>query len=609
MNILGISALDKDSCAALIIDGKIHSVVMEERLTRLKQQPGFPEKSIEEVFKMAGITAKDIDVVTYPFFEWQKEIALMSKGIIKNYLSTLLYSNSSIEIADRKIDQRALDFLNSRKDVKPLEKTAFKKLLYFLSSSNFLLDKISHQCLCLEHIITAAKTHYNYQQELEINLKKMGLLDKLERVEHQTAHSANAFWTSGFEQALIVTLDAYGSGLAGSISLGTEKGIKRCYSLEFPNSFGEFYSGVTAALGFRPTRHEGKIVGLAAYGQPKVLFDDVYKKFVQTEKGFKYVSGLNYYYPRYLAITSGHSKQDVAAAYQEVLERVTVDFIRKHVERYKVENIVMSGGVAANVKLNQRVFEIPGVKQIFIHPAMGDDGTSLGGALYALSKLQTLKPFKLKDVYFGPEYCDKEMEDALQKEGLGFQRLDNIEETVGKFIAQGKIIGRFNGRMEYGPRALGNRSILYHTSDPSVNDWLNRMLDRTEFMPFAPATLIEYKDKCYKNIQGAEYTSKFMTITCDCTDWMIKNCPAAVHIDGTARPQLVDKEINPSFYKIIDEYRKLTGLPSVINTSFNMHEEPIVCTPYDAIRAFKLGHLDYLAMGNYLVKGEYKNKI
>jgi len=155
--------------------------------------------------------------------------------------------------------------------------------------------------------------------------------------------------------------------------------------------------------------------------------------------------------------------------------------------------------------------------------------------------------------------------------------------------------------MEYGPRALGNRSILYPATDPTVNDWLNKNLNRTEFMPFAPATLYEYREKCYLNVAGAENTAKYMTITFDCTPWMKEHSPAAVHVDGTARPQLVTPESNPSFYKILKEYHKLTGLPSIINTSFNMHEAPIVCTPEDAIVTFQQGHLDYLAIGNYLV--------
>jgi carbamoyltransferase len=158
--------------------------------------------------------------------------------------------------------------------------------------------------------------------------------------------------------------------------------------------------------------------------------------------------------------------------------------------------------------------------------------------------------------------------------------------------------------MEYGPRALGNRSILYHAKDPSVNLWLNKQLKRTEFMPFAPATLFEERHKCYKNIDGAEYPAEFMTITFDCTEFMLEQCPAAVHVDGTARPQLVREETNKSFYRIIKEYYSLTGNPSIINTSFNMHEEPIVCTPKDAAKAFMQGNLHYLAIGPYLVKGK-----
>jgi carbamoyltransferase len=163
-------------------------------------------------------------------------------------------------------------------------------------------------------------------------------------------------------------------------------------------------------------------------------------------------------------------------------------------------------------------------------------------------------------------------------------------------------VARFNGGMEYGPRALGNRSILYQPNDPSVNDWLNDALQRTEFMPFAPATLWEAADQCYEDVEGARNTARFMTITFPCTPWMRRHCAGVVHVDGTARPQLVRYEDNPSFYRIIDEYRRLTGIPSIINTSFNMHEEPIVCTPSDAIRAFELGHLDYLAIGSHIAE-------
>jgi len=190
---------------------------------------------------------------------------------------------------------------------------------------------------------------------------------------------------------------------------------------------------------------------------------------------------------------------------------------------------------------------------------------------------------------------------VLQESQLAFERYDPIEPKIAQLIAGGKVVARFNGRMEYGPRALGNRSILYHAKEPEVNQWLNQRLGRTEFMPFAPATLYERRDQCYRNIDGAEYAAQFMTITFDCTDFMKKESPAAVHVDGTARPQLVTPTSNPSFYKILTEYHRLTGIPSVINTSFNMHEEPIVCTPEDAVRAFLLGSIDYLAIGPFLV--------
>jgi carbamoyltransferase len=205
------------------------------------------------------------------------------------------------------------------------------------------------------------------------------------------------------------------------------------------------------------------------------------------------------------------------------------------------------------------------------------------------------------DVYFGPDYGDSEIEAALQAASVPYRRVPDIEVEMARLIADDKVVARFNGRMEYGPRALGNRSILYQAKDPVVNQWLNARLKRTEFMPFAPATLYEDRHLCYKNIEGAEFAARFMTITFDCTPWMRENCPAAVHVDGTARPQLVSSDTNPSFHRLLSEYKKLTGIPSVINTSFNMHEEPIVCSPDDAIRAFLQGNLDYLAIGDFLV--------
>jgi len=211
----------------------------------------------------------------------------------------------------------------------------------------------------------------------------------------------------------------------------------------------------------------------------------------------------------------------------------------------------------------------------------------------------------ITDVYLGAGYTDDEIRRSIDTAELRCDRPDDMAAEVAHLLAIGHVVARFDGRMEYGPRALGNRSILYQPSDRSVNDWLNQNLNRTEFMPFAPATLIERASKCYLNTDGAIDAARFMTITFQCTDWMKKTCPGVVHIDGTARPQLVDKDHNPGYYRIIAEFEKITGIPSIINTSFNMHEEPIVCSPEDAIRAFKLGQLDYLVIGSYLIKSPY----
>ena len=205
-------------------------------------------------------------------------------------------------------------------------------------------------------------------------------------------------------------------------------------------------------------------------------------------------------------------------------------------------------------------------------------------------------------VYLGPEFSEAEIVDALVARGISYEKPDDIEVEVAGLIAEGYVVARMAGRMEHGPRSLGNRSILYRPDDPSVNNWLNDRLQRTEFMPFAPATLAEDAADCYKNLGGAEDTARFMTMTFDCTPHMQDTCSGVVHIDGTARQQLVSESDNPSYYRIIREFKNLTGLSSVVNTSFNIHEEPIVCTPEDAIRAFEIGNLDVLAIGPFIVR-------
>ena len=235
---------------------------------------------------------------------------------------------------------------------------------------------------------------------------------------------------------------------------------------------------------------------------------------------------------------------------------------------------------------------------------MSDEGIAAGAALTQWARANpeaATKGVKCFDhVYLGHEYSDDEVEEALKTSGIEFSRPGNPEAEIARLVAEGYVVARVAGRMEYGPRALGNRSILYRPDEPEVNDWLNKRLKRTEFMPFAPAALAEDADRYFIGVDGAHDTARFMTITFDCTELMKQTCPGVVHVDGTARPQLVSESDNPSYYRIIKEFKRLTGLSCMVNTSFNIHEEPIVYTPHDAIRAFQKGHLDALAIGPFL---------
>jgi carbamoyltransferase len=306
---------------------------------------------------------------------------------------------------------------------------------------------------------------------------------------------------------------------------------------------GFFYEHLTSALGFKPSRHEGKILGLAAYGDPTILHDAVKARFRVENGNFKYYGANNHFFPRYLSLH--FRKKDIAAAYQKVLEEVVTEMVAT-TSRTGVTNVVLSGGVTANVKLNQRVAEVPGVTGMWVHPAMGDAGTGTGAAMHVLrEKLgRSLRPERMHDAYLGPGYSREEVRKALEANNLTWTEPATYGMEVAKLIHAGKVVARFDGRMEYGPRALGNRSVMYHAREPQVNKWLNKQLARTEFMPFAPVTLWEDRHRYYKNIDVSEPAANFMTVTVDCTEEMIRDCPAAVHVDGTARPQLVKREVN-----------------------------------------------------------------
>lgn len=601
MKILGISPLDKDATSSLVENGRVLFAAAEERFSRVKQHAGFPGRSLRVALEVTGTDPSEIDVVAYPFLDAEQEAKHIRDALAAERVFLREFEGPDLapllEAADRRVPERdgVIHGLESPSErmVRPLHKRIAYKHFGVSRSSRRMAEKESAQWG-----EQAIGDHRRWNQELLRELEALGLAQKLRRYEHHLSHAANAYLSSGFERALVVTLDGYGTGLAGSISVGEGGRLRRLAGLRFPHSLGTFYEMVTGALGFRPDRHAGKIVGLAAYGDPEVLSEVLLARVDQRDGELRLFQNLNSYFTRHLAVR--YPKIDVAAAYQHVLELVATRLVAHWIAETGCRNVCLSGGVAANVKMNQRIHEVEGVEGVFVYPNMGDGGCGTGIAMLESWPGGVGEP--IASVYHGPQFSEREIEDALRAADLAYTRPANLALEVARRIHAGQVVGRFDGRMEYGPRALGNRSILYHAREPEVNHWLNQRLGRTEFMPFAPVTLWEARHRCYEGLAGAEHTARYMTITFDCTPWMREQCPAAVHVDGTARPQLIEREHNPAYYDIIAEYEKLSGIPCLINTSFNMHEEPIVCTPDDAIRAFLDGRLDGLAIGPFYVE-------
>ncbi len=558
MVIIGLSPIAHESAVGVLVDGKLVAAAAEERFTRVKNQGGFPHRALSWCMAKAGVSAADVDHVAYAALPFHRERLRDLEGFGRN----LMFVATANDRAERKLAHLA----------------NYAKNLVFHSDWTGVERHIVHA------------------------LEGYGLGKKLVFVDHHRAHCAAAYYTSGFERALVVSLDGYGSGQAGSFYLGEGNGIRLLSPVPYPHSLGTFYRRVTQALGFKPNRHEGKIVGLAAFGDPSKLYDEVRDRFdFSSDDYFRYKSSQDPYFERKLA--ARHSREDVAAAYQKVLEDVATTYIERWVRRTGATRIACAGGVFANVKMNQRVMEIPGVEEMFVFPAMGDGGVGVGAA-YALQAdlTGTLSPTRLPNAYLGPAYTDREIERALVASGMAFKQPPSMTESVAAHLVENRVVARFDGAMEFGPRALGNRSILYPAKDPTVNKWLNDRLRRTEFMPFAPITLASRAEELYSNVDRMRYTAEFMTITSDCTERMRAESPAAVHVDGTARPQLVSTDTNQAVFDILTEYERRTGIPTLINTSYNMHEEPIVCSPEDAIRAFQDGGLEVLAIGSYIVE-------
>jgi carbamoyltransferase len=580
MKILGISDASVCGGAALYEDGAVTWAIDEERLIREKLATGFPARSIAAVLQEAGVAPAEIDGIyaadRYNYYQPES----------RRWTGWFSHSPGPI-----------------------------KSALYSVSST---LAPIVGP-FGGEHVFYGLKKLATGDRRSKIRARlrdEFGLTAPVRFTDHHHCHAIAAYLTGGKKRATAITLDGGGDMLCSRVYRirdGVVTPLSRTSSF---HSIGNYYAYITHLCGFTAHKHEGKITGLAAHGEPRYL--DLLRSMIRQESGKWNNRSWAYYHSALSRIErslpKGWKREDLAASIQKHLEAEARAFAAHWIEKSGEPDVVVAGGVFANVRLNQKIEELPGLRSLFIHPGMGDEGLAYGAACVGALEMDPRGALKMAetpvpDVYLGSNCDRKTIEEALGAEDLLTAPSPEIEKEVAEKLARGHVVARCAGRMEYGPRALGNRSILYRPDDPSVNDWLNQRLNRTEFMPFAPATPIESISEMYSGGESVRHAAQFMTITRDCTTRAKQSCSGVVHVDGTARPQYVSPENAPEFHRIITEFRERTGLPCVINTSFNIHEEPIVCTPGDAVRAFLEGHLDYLALGDYLVENPYRAAI
>jgi carbamoyltransferase len=442
--------------------------------------------------------------------------------------------------------------------------------------------------------------------ELKANLNEGGVEAPVQFFNHHLTHAASAYFTSGRDEAMIITSDGGGDALSGGVYVGRDGKIESKSSFSKLNSAGIFWEIITQLCGFNPERHGGKITGLAAYSDG----DEAYR-ILSEIYGYNSRSGGMENHRKlafrdafeHVRTKCGHlSIEELSAGAQRILEETFVNTVRDAYTQHDIPHVLLAGGTFANVRLNQKILEVPGIESVYVHPNMGDGGIAVGSALLQASQHNGARPYELRDVYWGDDWSDAAIRAELEgSRGLQWRRIDDPSEAIGEAMAQQKVVGVFQGRMEYGPRALGHRSILAEPTDTTMMDWLNKRLSRTEFMPFAPIILEEEAPRFFEDFARSEYPSRFMTICMQCKPYCREKAPGVVHKDGTARPQSVSKTTEPYIHKALRAYERRTGLPLAINTSFNKHESPIVGNPADAISELKRNSVDVLFLENYEV--------
>lgn len=575
--ILGITD-GQTSGAAIIENGRILAAVNEERLNRVKMTRGFPRASIEEVLRITGTDAK----------------ALAGVGV----------AQSDMELREDPAPWPG--WFEARDGDRDLHSRFFQVASRFGSLANRVPGLKAGYYLLRQPAYRARRKRIP-----ELLRNELGVQAPVQFFDHHFCHAASAYYTSPFDEALVLTMDGGGDGSCSHVYRARGGTLERVHRTDSYHSLGNFYAYVTVLCGFRAKRHEGKVTGLAAHGAP--IYKELLGEMISGEGGaLVNRSGLLFHQAVGAirdALPHDWDRADLAASIQAHTEELTRAYVGHWLRETGQRKLALAGGLFANVRVNEELLGLTDVDELFVHPGMSDEGLAVGSALACWADRErahghTPLPTPLEHAYLGTEFPDNAVQRAVEHSGLSFEPMGTeAASRIASELAKGSVVARFAGPMEYGPRALGNRSILFRPDDPRANDWLNEMLKRTEFMPFAPSCLAEATDQLFTNAAGGRNTARFMTTTFHCTPWMRERCPGVVHLDQTARPQLVRREDNPAYWDIIEAFRRETGVPAIVNTSFNVHEEPIVRSPEDALRAFVSSRLDYLAIGDFLVKG------
>jgi carbamoyltransferase len=558
MNILGISCFYHDSCACLLKGGIIVAAAQEERFNRQKYSDAFPLNAINFCLQSAGMTIMDVDYIGFyekPFLKFSRVLLNHLKGYpftLKNFLETM----------PEWLQERLVIPLKLESDLSYKGKTLF--------------------------------------------------------VKHHLSHAASAFLASPFQESAILTVDGVGEWATASYGAGKGNSIEIYKEIEYPDSLGLLYSIVTTYLGFKVFEGEGKVMGLAGYGNPVYLdrFKDIILlqpdgSFYMDRKFFNFNRGFRMYNDRFISIFGPDRKPDenfsqrhydIASSLQAFTEEVLLRMARHIHAETELDNLCLAGGVFLNCIANHKILKEGSFKKIFIQPATGDSGGAIGAALYIYNTLLNNKrDFIMRSAALGPEFSNQQIKRFLLNSGLTFREFNDSElaKYTAKKLAEDNIVGWFQGRMELGPRALGNRSILANPCNPSMKDILNNKVKKREsFRPYAPMVL-EEKASYYFELDGP---SPFMLLAPLVKEEKRNIIPAVTHVDFTARVQTINKDYDLKLWGLIKEFEKLTGVAVIVNTSFNLRGEPIVCTPEEAIEVFKRTQMDYLVLGNFVAE-------